>query len=375
MTHLSAQCSVTYPAFELSAQLDLTLDGITAIFGPSGSGKSTLLRLLSGLDRVEGNFVKIDDTVWQDDAAGIFIPPHKRELGFVFQHSALFPNYSVLGNIEYGLKRLKSRQPKFQTEQVVNALDLGGLMGRPVTRLSGGEQQRVALARAVLSSPRLLLMDEPLSSLDSGRKDEILPLIERLASEFQIPILYVSHAIDEVLRLASQLVLVSDGGIVASGPIEAVTSRLELHPYTGRLDAGAVLRATIKSHIPEHGITRFAFNGGEFKGPLIDTPVGETVNLRIRSRDVALSLEPPSRTSILNVLPGRVVQIEDSPGPQAHVLLDIGSPIWARVMKVSVQDLGLAAGMPVYALIKAVAVDRRSLGRQTAMDKALSQTD
>ena len=238
---------------------------------------------------------------------------------------------------------------------------------------SGGERQRVAIARAVMTHPRLLLMDEPLSSLDLDRKDEILPLIERLGHDFGIPVLYVSHAIDEVLRLASQLVLLSGGEVLAAGPIEDVTNRLDLHPYTGRIDAGAVLRATVARHDSARGLTEFAFTGGVFRGPTIDAPVGQVVNLRIRSRDVALSLDRPENTSILNILPGRVTQVEDSGGPHAHVLLDVGSPLWARIMKVSARELELAPGKPVYAMIKAVAVDRRSMGRTTAMDASLTR--
>jgi molybdate transport system ATP-binding protein len=286
----------------------------------------------------------------------------------VFQEARLFPHLSVRANIEYGIKRKPDIEQRFDFDQVVDAFDLRSLLDRRPLRLSGGERQRVAIARAVMTHPRLLIMDEPLSSLDLGRKDEILPLIEGLSHDFDIPVLYVSHAIDEVLRLASQLVLLSDGEVMAAGPIEDVTNRLDLHAYTDRIDAGAVLRATVAEHDAQRGLTKFSFPGGAFLGPTIDAPLGQVVNLRIRSRDVALSLVKPEQTSILNILPGRVVQIEDSGGPQAHVLLDVGSPLWARVMKISVQELALRPGSPVYAMIKAVAVDRRSLGRATSME-------
>lgn len=373
MTRLLAQCRARFPDFELDVELDLPIDGVTALFGPSGSGKSTLLRLIAGLDRVPGNRITVEDEVWQDDERGIFVAPHRRSIGFVFQETYLFPHLSVAANIAYGMKRSGRRRTRFSLDQIVDILDLGGLLDRAPAGLSGGERQRVAIARAVLTSPRLLLMDEPLSSLDADRKEEILPFIERLGHDLGMPILYVSHAIEEVLRLASTLALIAKGRIIATGPIEEVTSRLDLHPYTGRLDAGAVLRATVRAHDPECGITRLAFEGGELIIPEIDLPAGSAINVRIRSRDVSLSLEAPQRTSILNILPGRVVQIADGDGPQAHVLLDIGSPLWARITKFSVRELALAPGVPVYALIKAVAVDRRSLGRPTAMDTALDR--
>ncbi len=373
MNVLAAKCRVVHSGFSLDAELDLPLEGVTALFGPSGSGKSSLLRIIAGLDRVAGNQVMLGGEVWQDDSKGVFMPPHRRSIGFVFQDTQLFPHLSVDANIAYGMKRAGRRAPRHGIGQIVDILDLGALMDRRPSTLSGGERQRVAIARAVMTSPKLLLMDEPLSSLDIERKDEILPFIERLAHEIGTPILYVSHAIDEVLRLASTLVLIARGRIVAKGPIEEVTSRLDLHPYTGRLDAGAVLRSTVSAHERERGITRMVFPGGELVSPLIDANIGTSINVRIRSRDVSLSLDAPKRTSILNILPGRVVQIEDSGGPQAHVLLDVGSPLWARITNVSVKELGLKPGMSVYALIKAVAVDRRSMGRPTAMDISLDR--
>jgi molybdate transport system ATP-binding protein len=373
MSRLAARCRVDFPAFTLDAALDVGLDGVAAIFGPSGSGKTTLLRVLAGLERRPGNTVDVAGETWQDDSRRIFVPPHRRSLGFVFQDSRLFPHLSVRANLAYGFRRVPQTARLFAFDDVVRAFDLGPLLGRAPGALSGGETQRVAIARAVLTSPRLLVMDEPLASLDAARKEDILPFIERLAADFAIPILYVSHAIDEVLRLASTMVLIESGRIVAAGPIEEITARLDLHPYTGRLDAGAVLKTTVSRHEPTDGITRLAFRGGELVGPTIDLPVGTALNVRIRSRDVALSLAPPERTSILNVLPGRVVQIGDEPGPTVHVLLDVGSPLWARIMRKSIADLDLKVGTPVYALLKAVAVDQRSLGRPTAMEESLAE--
>ena len=359
--------------FRLEATLDVRLSGVTAVFGPSGCGKTTLLRAIAGLEPEARGRVAFDGTTWQDDRT--FMPTRERRTGLVFQDARLFSHLTVRGNILYGHRRTPKHERLFRPETVVRLMDLEPLLARRVSSLSGGERQRVSFARAVLANPRLLLMDEPLASLDQDRKEEILPFIERLAGELEIPTLYVSHEIDEVVRLASELVLVSDGRVVASGPIEDVSNRFDLRSYAGRLDAGSIIRMRVAGHDEASGITRFAFDGVEVVGPRVDLAEGAEVNLRIRSRDVAIALDPPGRTSILNVLPGTVVEIGPNDGPQAHVLLDVGAPLWARIMRRSVDELELGEGRPVYALIKAVAVDRRSLGRPTAMDLSLAERD
>ena len=359
--------------FRLEASLDVRLAGVTAVFGPSGCGKTTLLRAIAGLEREARGRIEFDGTTWQDGRT--FIPIRERRAGLVFQDARLFSHLTVKGNILYGHRRTPAGERLFVPDTVIRLMDLEPLLGRRVSSLSGGERQRVSFARAVLANPRLLLMDEPLASLDQERKEEILPFIERLAGELRIPTLYVSHEIDEVVRLASDLVLVSSGRVVASGPIEEVSNRFDLRSYAGRLDAGSIIRMRVADHDEETGITHFAFGGGELVGPRVDLPRGAEVNLRIRSRDVAIALDRPGRTSILNVLPGTVVEIGPEDGPQAHVLIDVGAPLWARIMRRSVIELELAPGRPVYALIKAVAVDRRSLGRPTAMDLSLAERD
>jgi len=359
--------------FRLEASLDVRLSGVTAVFGPSGCGKTTLLRAIAGLEHDARGRIAFDGTTWQDDR--IFVPTRERRTGLVFQDARLFSHLTVKGNILYGHRRTPAGERLFPPETVIRLMDLEPLLGRRVSSLSGGERQRVSFARAVLANPRLLLMDEPLASLDQDRKEDILPFIERLAGELRIPTLYVSHEIDEVVRLASDLVLVSSGRVVASGPIEEVSNRFDLRSYAGRLDAGSIIRMRVAGHDEETGITHFAFDGGELVGPRVDMPQGAEVNLRIRSRDVAIALDRPGRTSILNVLPGTVAEIGPNDGPQAHVLLDVGAPLWARIMRRSVNELALAPGRPVYALIKAVAVDRRSLGRPTAMDLSLAERD
>ena len=359
--------------FRLEASLDIPLSGVTAVFGPSGCGKTTLLRAIAGLERETRGRIAFDGTTWQDDRT--FVPTRDRRAGLVFQDARLFSHLTVKGNILYGHRRTPAGERLFRPETVIRLMDLEPLLGRRVSSLSGGERQRVSFARAVLANPRLLLMDEPLASLDQDRKEDILPFIERLAGELAIPTVYVSHEIDEVVRLASDLVLMSSGRIVADGPIEEVSNRFDLRSYAGRLDAGSIIRVRVAGHDAETGITHFAFDGGEVVGPRVDMEEGAEVNLRIRSRDVAIALDRPGRTSILNVLPGRVLEIGPNAGPQAHVLLDVGAPLWARIMRRSVNELELSPGRPVYALIKAVAVDRRSLGRPTAMDLSLAERD
>ena len=371
MSRLALNLSLGIGALDLAAAIDAPLAGVTALFGPSGRGKTTLLRIIAGLERGARGIVRVGDEIWQDSARGIFIAPHARRVGVVFQDTRLFAHLSVESNLLYGFRRTPTAERALTPDEVIEVLDLKPLLDRRVTNLSGGERQRVAIGRALLASPRLLLMDEPLASLDEARKQQILPYIERLVECFHLPVIYVSHAIDEVLRLAGQVAFMAEGRIVAHGPLGDVTQRLDLREYVGRLDAGAVIAAHVLDHDEANGITRLGFSGGVLLGPRIDLPEGAAVNVLIRSRDVALSLEPPLRSSFLNILEGRVVAVSHDEGPQAHVMVNVGVPLWARIMKRSVRELGLVEGTPVFALIKAVAVDRRSIGRLTRMDQAL----
>ena len=251
-------------------------------------------------------------------------------------------------------------------EEVVRTLGIGSLLRRRPHHLSGGEKQRVALGRALLASPSLLLMDEPLASLDGPRKSEVLPFIEALRDEFDIPIVYVTHAIEEIVRLADTMVLVSDGGIAAVGGVEELMSRLDLRPLTGRYEAGAVLTAEVETIDPEFSLANLRFAGGVLRVAGADLVPGQTVRVRVRARDVSLALARPTDISVLNIFEGDVTEVGDTvdetSGAQVDVRLDIGVPLWARITRRSVDDLGIAPGKRVHALIKAVAIDRQSLG-------------
>jgi molybdate transport system ATP-binding protein len=339
--------------------------GIVAVFGRSGAGKTSLIRMLSGLLRPDAGRIAVAGRTLFDAAAATDVPPERRRLGYVFQEDRLFPHLSVHGNLTYGLKRAPRAERRIGLDEVVALLGLEGLLGRRPGRLSGGEKQRVSLGRALLANPRLLLMDEPLANLDQPRKDEVLPFIERLRDELAIPIVYVSHAMEEIVRLADTMVLISDGQAVAVGPVEDLTSRLDLRPLTGRHEAGSVLDTRVRGHDKVFGLSRLAFAGGQLVVPHVMLPLGTPLRVRVRARDVALALSPPEDTSIQNILPARVTDLARDHGPLVDVLLDAGgAPLWARVTARSCETLGLEPGREVYALIKALAVDRHSLGRR-----------
>ncbi len=353
--------------FMLQAAFCARPGGITALFGRSGSGKTTLVNLLAGLDRPDQGRIVVDHEVLFDSESGIDLPPERRRLGYVFQEGRLFPHMSVRRNLAYGMPQT-DRTVDF--DQMVELLDIGALLDRKPAHLSGGEKQRIAIGRALLASPRLLLMDEPLASLDSQRKSEILPFIERLRDELAIPIVYVSHAMEEIIRLADTLVILSDGKVAAVGAVEELMSRLDLRPLTGRYEAGAVLSVTVEGHDRARAVTRLAFDGMRLLVPSVNLPKGEDLRIRIRARDVSLALSRPQGISILNVFSGTVVEISDRADGQVDVIVDIGPRIWARVTRMAARRLELTPGKPVFALVKAVAIDRQSFGQRVAQNRA-----
>jgi len=347
--------------------------GIIAVFGRSGAGKTSLVRMLAGLLRPDTGRIAVAGRTLFDASGGTEVPPERRRLGYVFQEDRLFPHLSVHGNLSYGLKRAPKAERRIGLDEVVTLLGIEGLLARRPGDLSGGEKQRVSLGRALLANPRLLLMDEPLANLDQPRKDEVLPFVERLRDELAIPIVYVSHAMEEIVRLANTMVLISDGRAVAVGPVEDLTSRLDLRPLTGRYEAGSVLDAQVRGHDKTFGLTRLTFAGGQLVVPHVALPLGTPLRVRVRARDVALALTPPEGTSIQNIFPARVKDLARDQGPLVDVLLDAGgAPLWARITARACETLQLAPGREVYALVKAVAVDRHSLGRHGA-DQGPSQ--
>jgi molybdate transport system ATP-binding protein len=283
-------------AFTLAARFSTPAEGITALFGRSGSGKTTLVNMLAGLVRPDRGRIAIGGEVLFSSEDGIELPPERRRLGYVFQEGRLFPHYSVRGNLTYGRRHGTARDAP-GLDAIVALLGLEGLLDRRIGDLSGGEKQRVAIGRALLAEPRLLLMDEPLAALDAPRKAEILPFIERLRSALGIPVIYVSHAMEEILRLADMLVLMSEGRVAAIGTVEELTSRLDLRPLTGRYEAGSVIRATVAGQDVSYGLTELAFPGGRLRVAHVALPLGTAVRARIRARDVALALERPTGIS------------------------------------------------------------------------------
>jgi molybdate transport system ATP-binding protein len=356
MSGIEVRFSLRRDAFALDLDLALPGRGVTALFGHSGSGKTTALRVIAGLETAAaGARVVVNGDVWQD--AGVFVPAHRRPLGVVFQEASLFPHLDVRGNLEFGWKRLPAASRRVGFAQAVELLGVEPLLSRRPGTLSGGERQRVAIARALLASPRLLLLDEPLAALDLKRKNEILPYLERLHDQLDIPVLYVSHSPDEVARLADHLVLLDAGRVVASGPLAETLARVDLPPAFAD-DAGVVVAATVAGHEDADHLTRLEFSGGTLYVTRKAVPLGQAVRCRLHARDISLSLAEPGESSILNRLQARIEAIGDCDNP-AHVLVRLdaaGTPLLARVTRRSCRQLGLAPGLPVWAQVKAVAL-------------------
>ncbi len=355
MNAIRARFRLDRSDFRLDVDLNLPGRGVTALFGPSGSGKTSLLRLIAGLDRAQDGELSVNGQVWQD--AGSFLPIHRRPLGYVLQEASLFPHLSIRRNLEFGMKRVGASDRRVSLDQAIELLGIGHLLDRKPDSLSGGERQRAAIARALAVSPRILLMDEPLAALDLARKQEILPYLEKLHDELEIPLLYVSHAPDEVARLADHLVVMDGGRILADGPLIDTLARVDLPIRLGE-DAGVVLDAVVEQRDADWHLARVAFAGGAVWARDAGHPPGHRVRVRILARDVSLALEHASGTSILNILPAEVREIADDEHPgQALVSLDVGgSPLVARLTRRSIHALALAPGKRVHAQIKAVAL-------------------
>ena len=359
---IDLRLSLQRPGFRLDLQSALPGRGITALFGPSGCGKTTVLRALAGLERAQGRVV-VDGTVWQDDAQGVFIPPHQRPIGYVIQEAALFPHMSVQRNLDYGLRRIPAAQRQIEVAHAVSLLGIRHLLDRAPATLSGGERQRVAIARALLTSPRLLLMDEPLAALDSTRKAEILPYLERLHAELAMPIVYVTHALDEVARLADHLVLMEAGGARAQGPLHELLARTDL-PLSTADDAGVVIEAIVAEHDVPYQLSRLRLcDGSSLWIGQVPQAVGTAVRARVLARDVSVVREPPAATSILNVLPVTLHHLQHD-GATTTLGLSLGhgqalaTTLLARITRRSSEGLGLQPGQHLYAQIKGAALMR-----------------
>ncbi len=351
---IEARFKINRDDFTLDVDIKIPSKGVTALFGPSGCGKTTLLRAIAGLEHCKDAYLRVNELIWQDKHGRL--PSYKRPLGYVFQESSLFPHLNVLANLQFGLKRIVPSEQKLSLQQTIDLLGISPLLDRMPSKLSGGERQRVAIARALAVSPRVLLMDEPLSALDLSRKREIMPYLEGLNDEVDIPIIYVSHEPGEVARLADHVVLMERGKVIASNPITEVFTRLDLSLALGNR-AAALIEASVESHDNEFALTRVAFSGGSFQISGTALPIGHAVRLRIFARDVSLTLDAQDNTSILNIIPAIVEEITDISASQMMIKIRAKeTPLLARITKKSVRSLGMQPGAQVYAQVKSVAL-------------------
>lgn len=356
MSQIQAEFKVDRGGFQLDVSLNLPAVGISALYGASGSGKTTCLRAIAGLEKLPGS-VRVAGQVWQDDADGIFVPPHQRAIGYVFQEPSLFPHLDVAANMNFGRSRVDKQRLRISQQQVVELLGLENLLKRSPAALSGGERQRVAIARALLTSPDLLLMDEPLSALDKARKQEILPYLERMHQELSLPIIYVSHAADEVTRLADHLVLLDDGKVQASGELSQV---LLDHKLAGLFNDGAscVIDGTIEQHLQQYA-SELSFGRFSLRLSQQEHAIGSEVRCRIFASDVSLCLTQPHDTSINNVFPAQVERVDQAirPGEKLITLkLDEQHKLLAQISSHSAERLQIRPTHHVWAQVKSVAV-------------------
>jgi len=342
--------------FLLDAEGSIPNRGVSALFGRSGCGKTSLLRCIAGLEPAAEGYLALGEECWHDSRRRHCVPTHERGIGYVFQEGMLFPHLKVRENLHFGHRRTPPHLRFSDFDQVVELLALAPLLERSPAQLSGGEKQRVAIGRALLNHPRLLLMDEPMAALDRGHKKEILPYLERLHGASPVPIIYVTHDLDELSRIADHLLLVEQGTILAAGPLNDMLSRIDL-PIARDEDAGSLFDARIIRHDEEYHLSTLEFSGGELIVSWIDRPVGEEVRIRIQAKDISLALEPPGPTSILNILPATVREMAVHGRGRMIVRLDLGgAPLLARITRKSQVRLDLQPGMRVYAQIKSVAL-------------------
>jgi molybdate transport system ATP-binding protein len=357
MSQLQAKFQVDRGDFQLDVQFTLPDKGVTALFGPSGSGKTSCLRAIAGLERLPNSFFKIGNKIWQDESKGIFVPANQREIGYVFQEASLFPHLNVQQNLEFGLKRLAKNKRKVDPDSVIELLEIEPLLSRPPAALSGGERQRVAIARALLRSPELLLMDEPLSALDLKLKSEILPYLEGLHRELSIPVIYVSHAPDEVARLADHILMLDQGKLVCTGKIKEIM----IDPRFASLfnDGASTLFEGIVTAQNDDLITEVAIDELTLKLTRRPLPLDFPIRCRIYASDVSLCTKAPSHSSILNIFSGWVMRIDDGDQTGENLVtveLEKGQKLLAQISNYSLNRLQLKSGSPIWAQVKSVAV-------------------
>jgi|TARA_Y100000588_G_scaffold304879_1_gene327984 molybdate transport system ATP-binding protein len=346
---------------EFSLNADFYCDkGVTALFGKSGAGKTSIVQLIAGLIQPDNGKIIIDDEIVFDKEKRINLPAEDRRVGYVFQESRLFPHMIVRKNLNFGMRRRK--RAGFNTlpfDDVVDILGISNLLERGTYSLSGGERQRIALGRALLSGPRLLLMDEPLAALDIERRWEIIPFIERIHRQFDIPVIYVSHSVDEILQLADNMVLLNEGQVIAAGSIESVMNRPDLASISGMGDPSSVIQAHIKKLDTANGLAILAFDSGEFCVPARNLEVNARVRVRIRARDVSIALKKPEGISVLNIFPGTVQHITNKDEIQVDLSVQVGNEvIWAQITHKSLHDLQIKPGSDVFVMVKAMAIDQ-----------------
>jgi len=363
---LSVNITKAFGSFRLETQFEVEEGSITAIFGKSGAGKTSTINAIAGLTRPDVGVIQIGNTTLFDHNLKINLPIYKRQIGYVFQDDRLFPHMTVRNNLIYGTPKTRDVADSLNLTDITGLLELAPLLERRPRTLSGGEKQRVAIGRALLSNPKLLLMDEPLASIDVQHRFEILPFIQRVREKIGITIIYVTHALEEVIFIADQIILLSEGQVTAQGTVEEIMSRLDLHPMTSRFDAGAVISATYSGYDREFDLGELSFDGGILRIAGLNAEIGILLRAHIRARDVSLMLDKPKDTSVLNVFKGELIEIRHEEGPQLDLLINIGTPLIARITRKSLNDLNLDIGSKVYAMIKAVAIDRRTLGTSLA---------
>ncbi len=349
-------------AFQLEVAFE-TSGRLTALFGRSGAGKTTVVNAIAGLIRPDRAKISVEGTMFVDTERGIFVPKHKRRIGYVFQEGRLFPHLTIRQNLLYGHWFAGKGEDAADVGEIVTLLGIGHLLQRRPADLSGGEKQRVAIGRALLASPRLLLMDEPLASLDDARKAEILPYIERLRDELRIPIVYVSHAIAEVARLATTVVVLDDGRVREVGAVAEVLARPGMHRLVGRQEAGGVIAVRVTEHDLKDELTVLASKAGPLIVPRVDAAIGSELRIHVRARDIMLASQRPVGLSALNVLPATVVEIGDRSGPTVGVSLDLGGAhLLARITRRSLAHLAIEPGLHVFAVLKSIAIEQRDIG-------------